>query len=322
MRAYLAITADLSELEAHTRTDRIGENGYLLATDTSGALVFQSDLMSTRLGLPQQVVTQTINAAPHSPPPLTTINGEQALIEARKLLPDLYLFAVLPHAELLAAGRHVAVIVAAITLITILITSVCLFLALHVLVIRPLQRLESLSKDIGRGQLDIKHKLRSRDEIGALANAFQDMAHNLRHSHEQIRFVAYHDSLTGLPNRTMFREYLNQVIADARRNDRQFALLFLDVDDFKRVNDTLGHQAGDRRKRDVLDQVSAARKPQQNLKQPRRKQNHGQGEQQSRSLDTERNQGGKGCDKQHGNRAIRGADHAACGSDQARTQGQ
>ena len=256
LRGYLAITADLSELEAHTRTDRIGENGYLLATDTSGALVFQSDLMSTRLGLPQQVVTQTINAAPHSPPLLTTINGEQALIEARKLLPDLYLFAVLPHAELLAAGRHVAVIVAAITLITILITSACLFLALHVLVIRPLQRLETLSKKIGRGQLDIEHKLRSGDEIGALANAFQDMAHNLRHSHEQIRFVAYHDSLTGLPNRTMFREYLNQVIADARRNDRQFALLFLDVDDFKRVNDTLGHQAGDRLLQEISERLT------------------------------------------------------------------
>jgi len=187
---------------------------------------------------------------------LTAINGEQSLIEARRLLPDLYLFAVLPHAELLAAGRRVAVIVAAITLMAILITGACLFLALHLLVIRPLQRLEILSKEIGRGQLDVKHHLRSGDEIGELARAFQDMAQNLRNSDEQIRFIAYHDSLTGLPNRAMFREYLNHVIADARRNGRQFALLFLDIDDFKRVNDTLGHQAGDRLLQDSTERLS------------------------------------------------------------------
>ena len=149
-----------------------------------------------------------------------------------------------------------ALVVAAITVVTILITGVCLFLALHLLVIGPLHRLEDLSKKIGRGQLDIEHKLHSADEIGSLANAFQDMARNLQHSHEQIRFIAYHDTLTGLPNRAMFREYLNQVIADARRNNRQFALLFLDVDDFKRVNDTLGHQAGDRLLQEISERLS------------------------------------------------------------------
>lgn len=256
LRGYLAITADMGELEAHTREDPIGETGYLLATDSSGAVVFQSDRISTPLGLPQQVVTQAIGAAPHSPPLLTTVNGQQSLVEARRLLPDLYVFAVLPQTELLAAGRHVAVIVAAITLVTILISGVCLFLALHFLVIRPLQRLETLSKEIGRGQLDVRHNLRSGDEIGELAKAFQDMAHNLRRSNEQIRFIAYHDSLTGLPNRTMFQDYLNHVIADARRNDRQFALLFLDIDDFKRVNDSLGHQAGDQLLQEVTERLS------------------------------------------------------------------
>ena len=68
LRAYLAITAELSELEARTREDRVGEAGYLLATDPGGAVVFQSDRIRTRLGLPQQVVTQAISAAPHSPP--------------------------------------------------------------------------------------------------------------------------------------------------------------------------------------------------------------------------------------------------------------
>jgi len=62
---------------------------------------------------------------------------------------------------------------------------------------------------------------------------------------ERIQRVAHHDSLTGLPNRLLFNDRLNQAISLAKRNSRQFVLLFLDLDKFKHVNDTLGHTAGD-----------------------------------------------------------------------------
>jgi diguanylate cyclase (GGDEF)-like protein/PAS domain S-box-containing protein len=62
---------------------------------------------------------------------------------------------------------------------------------------------------------------------------------------ERIQRVAHHDSLTGLPNRLLFDDRLNQAISLAKRNSRQFALLYLDLDRFKPVNDTLGHAAGD-----------------------------------------------------------------------------
>ncbi len=62
---------------------------------------------------------------------------------------------------------------------------------------------------------------------------------------EHIRHLALHDSLTGLPNRVSLMEHLQHMIADARRRDSQLALLFIDLDHFKRVNDSLGHLAGD-----------------------------------------------------------------------------
>lgn len=62
---------------------------------------------------------------------------------------------------------------------------------------------------------------------------------------ERIQHLAHHDSLTGLPNRLLFNDRLSQAISLARRNSRTFALLYLDLDRFKPVNDTLGHQAGD-----------------------------------------------------------------------------
>jgi diguanylate cyclase (GGDEF)-like protein len=62
---------------------------------------------------------------------------------------------------------------------------------------------------------------------------------------ERIEYMAYHDALTGLPNRSMFSRLLSQRIAESHGSDQPFAVAFLDLDRFKQINDTLGHEAGD-----------------------------------------------------------------------------
>ncbi len=85
------------------------------------------------------------------------------------------------------------------------------------------------------------------EEYGKVLGCFSLMTDITEYklTEERIQRVAHHDTLTGLPNRALFNDRLDQAIRVAKRDSRQFALLFLDLDKFKRANDTLGHSAGD-----------------------------------------------------------------------------
>jgi diguanylate cyclase (GGDEF)-like protein len=72
----------------------------------------------------------------------------------------------------------------------------------------------------------------------------------LQHA-ERVEYLAYHDGLTGLPNRSMFSKLLGHSISEAHRYERRLAVAFLDLDRFKQINDTLGHEAGDQLLREV-----------------------------------------------------------------------
>jgi diguanylate cyclase (GGDEF)-like protein len=74
---------------------------------------------------------------------------------------------------------------------------------------------------------------------------------------ERVEFMAYHDALTGLPNRSMFSRLLNQRIAESSGSDSPFAVAFLDLDRFKQINDTLGHEAGDQLLKEVAVRLKA-----------------------------------------------------------------
>jgi diguanylate cyclase (GGDEF)-like protein/PAS domain S-box-containing protein len=97
-------------------------------------------------------------------------------------------------------------------------------------------------------------------DAAAKPAGFRGIIHDIterRRSEEAIQHMAYHDPLTGLPNRLLFYDRFSQVLAHARRNQEQFAVIMLDLDNFKEINDRLGHDAGDHLLRGVAERLSS-----------------------------------------------------------------
>ena len=111
-------------------------------------------------------------------------------------------------------------------------------------VLVPIQKLIAAAREVARGQYPVV-EVKSADEFGMLARAFNSMADEVKHEQAKLHRQANFDALTGLPNRMMAFERISMEINRAKRSGERFALMFIDLDNFKDVNDSLGHAAGD-----------------------------------------------------------------------------
>ncbi len=120
-------------------------------------------------------------------------------------------------------------------------------------ILTPISKLnESTNIIIETKSLTARVDVYNNDEIGELAKNFNVMVDKLYQSHEELRtqkdlmsHKAHHDELTGLPNRALFNDRLEHAIIKASRKESVVAVFFLDLDRFKEINDTYGHDAGD-----------------------------------------------------------------------------
>jgi diguanylate cyclase (GGDEF)-like protein len=112
-------------------------------------------------------------------------------------------------------------------------------------VARPMAATVRFAGDIAAGRMDTPLPVAGRDEMGSLVRALGHMRQNLVEREERIAQLAFRDSLTGVANRTLFNERLNQAISVAGRAGHRLSVIVLDLDRFKEVNDVLGHDVGD-----------------------------------------------------------------------------
>ena len=147
-------------------------------------------------------------------------------------------------------------------------------------VVGPLGKIGDAARTLAEGRLDTRVHTKRRDEIGQLTMTFNMMADKLACSHNKLvelnaeledrvtkrtmaleeanarlREMAARDALTGLYNRRHFNDLLGQLFAESTRYHSDLTLMMLDLDNFKRVNDTLGHQTGDKLLRMTADVI-------------------------------------------------------------------
>ena len=173
------------------------------------------------------------------------IDGIEVLGSAQRLSQAAWLaVADMPVADAYAQAtrlRNLAFLVIGVLLVIIAVVAYWL----TALIARPLRRLTSAAAQVSAGDLPVELPAGGGGEVGYLTQVFNTMVESLRKHHDELERLSTTDTLTGLSNRRHLMSLLAQELERAKRADRSFSILMLDVDHFKKYNDTHGHQAGD-----------------------------------------------------------------------------
>jgi len=142
-----------------------------------------------------------------------------------------------------------------------LLLAILAALSLGQSVIDPIKRLEKTVNLFGKGETGTRISLKSNSELDGLATAFNSMAERFEHIKNELNYLSVHDNLTGLFDRTKLQEEVSSEIIRAKRYDRSFSLLLMNIDNFKEVNRVYGRLVGDSVLCSVANKITATVRP-------------------------------------------------------------
>ena len=256
---------------------KIGKSGFLVAVNGQGEILYHPDLKRWLSDSHKISELGIKDIDPHnysvSKPQFQKLYDGQSYLVNYKYDPnyDFGLFAFQPKCEmdeLISSATQASIVILVVAILIILIVAVWMFYILGV----PLTRLTQHINRISEGYLNVEeiNVGKRRDEIGQLGKAFNSMhgtikrqieelsAHrdileqevrertkDLELANKKLDLISKTDELTGLPNRRDMNETISNEIGRSQRTQKPFCFIFIDIDHFKRINDTYGHACGD-----------------------------------------------------------------------------
>jgi diguanylate cyclase (GGDEF)-like protein len=267
MSAYEFFALRKATLEAiHVNADIVSDNAAsamafndnITATEALATLQASSDILYASLALPDGTRLATfkregISVIAASDPPRLPKAEEQLTWDRFKLTKPVFLKSEFVGTLSLEASLNIVYkriflyigVIAAAAIVS-LFFSLSLAIKLESSVIRPLKHLRDSVKRVTQNQdYSVRPMIERTDEIGDLSRAFYDMMCKVQERDDHLKDMAFYDGITGLPNRHFFEERVELAVSTTLHYQQRCSLLFIDLDDFKIVNDTLGHHIGD-----------------------------------------------------------------------------
>ncbi len=170
-----------------------------------------------------------------------TINNVEKQMSFRTLRNGMKFMITAPVREInTISNRLVRQII--ISAILIFLSFIFLALILSNKMTRPLKELVVVAKEINNGKLQVTFPKETNDEVGLLTHALEKMVNHLKHHIDDLNSLAYHDSLTGVKNKTAYDDAIEKL--DAIEGDKEYGIIVLDANNLKKINDNYGHERG------------------------------------------------------------------------------